>query len=95
MTVVVLGGGPAGLGAGQAAALAGGIEAARLVVEFGPGAPEAWARRFRSRFRRRLAVGDALQRALLAPRTASVALRIVAAVGPAASWLYRSTRGAW
>jgi flavin-dependent dehydrogenase len=82
-------------GAGQAAALAGGIEAARVVVERGADAPAAWEDRFRRRFRRRLAVGDALQHALLAPRAASVALRIVGAVGPAASWIYRSTRGAW
>jgi flavin-dependent dehydrogenase len=82
-------------GAGQAAALAGGIDAARAIVESGEDAPAAWEGRFRRRFRRRLAVGGALQRALLAPRAAAAAVRIVAAVGPAASWLYRSTRGAW
>ncbi len=82
-------------GAGMAAALAGGIEAARSIAERGPDAAAAWEERHRRRFRLRLGVGGALQRAMLAPRAAEAALRIVGAVGPAASWLYRSTRGAW
>jgi flavin-dependent dehydrogenase len=80
-------------GAGQAAALASGIEAARVLAE--PGAAAAWPGRFRRRFRGRLAVGGVLQRTLLASSTAPATLRIVAAVGPAATWLYRATRGAW
>jgi hypothetical protein len=55
----------------------------------------AWDRRFRRRFDPRVAVGGALQRALLAPTAAAALLRIVSAAKPAASWLYRRTRGAW
>jgi len=81
-------------GAGQAAALASGIDAARCLT--GAPAPErAWARQFRAGFRPRVAAGRILQRALLTPGAAAVLFRVVAAASPASSWLYRRTRGAW
>ena len=81
-------------GAGQAAALASGIDAARCLLD-APDPPAEWSRRYRSRFRARVRVGGAVQRALLAPPAASMLLRVVSAAAPAATWLYRRTRGAW
>jgi flavin-dependent dehydrogenase len=81
-------------GAGQAAALASGIDAARCLLAASPDTAADWARRHGSRFRPRVAAGAALQRALLSPAAAAALLRIVAATG-ASSWLYRRTRGAW
>jgi flavin-dependent dehydrogenase len=81
-------------GAGQAAALSSGIDAGRcLLAERDPA--EAWARRFDRGFRPRVAVGAAVQRALLEPVAAAALVRILGAVSPASSWIFRRTRGAW
>lgn len=81
-------------GAGQAAALASGIDAARCLLEADDPAA-AWRDRHRRRYGPRVAAAGLLQRALLAPPSAGAVLRIVRAAEPAASWLYRRTRGAW
>lgn len=83
-------------GAGQSAALAMGVEAASCLASLpADAAARRWGRTLPGVLRRRLAVGSSLQRALLAPSAAAAVLRVVGAAGPAASWLYRATRGAW
>jgi flavin-dependent dehydrogenase len=81
-------------GGGQAMALATGVAAARELLAPGDSAA-AWERRFRAEFRGRLRVGRAVQRLLLARRAAPAALRAVAVLPSAASWLFRSTRGSY
>ncbi|MCE9634552.1 MAG: FAD-dependent monooxygenase [Planctomycetes bacterium] len=82
-------------GAGQAAALASGVAAAGVVLDEGERAVRVWESRFRAQFHRRLAVGGLLQRVMLTPSAASIAIRMIGASGRASSWLYRATRGGW
>jgi menaquinone-9 beta-reductase len=82
-------------GAGQSTALASGVAAARCLVaaEDPASASRAWARQLPSDLRRRLAVGDAFQRVLLAPRAAAAVLRLVSVAPAAGRWVFRATRG--